>query len=271
MRKYILRFVEKLALTVAAASGLVGFAFGGSSGLLSVPDEIVGQVGFRVWEYRAITDNDVRSQAVDFKDAAQYRPTGKQKTFDIKTEDGETFVRMGENGRNAFSAGVRPVRPFGIRPGGRYTLRFSARCCGGSGMVYLQFLDAKGKNVSDKVLMPKDWKYTPYNTAAYCSCSGVTSNWCEQVLSFLAPQDVCQVLPVVAPWIDGKAKWFDCRSLVLEGSPFQIVREEVRLDARTTAADGSIELIGAAAGEVRRSRCGVFRGLAHQPQRHLAP
>ena len=248
------RIVEKktdrviLAMDIPSVVGLDRSSSGKGNDFLSVPDATIGNIGFRVWEYRSVTNDDVLVQSIDFNDAAQYRPIGKQKVFDTRTESGVTFVRMGENGRSAINAGVRPVRPFSIRSGERYTLRLSARRGGGSGMVYLRFLDANGKNVSDKVSMSVDWTYTPYTLAFYRNCSNISSNWSEQVLSFLAPDGVEQLLPVVAPVSAGKGEWFDCRSLVLEGSPTRIAREEVRLDGREICDDGSIELVSTEAG-----------------------
>ena len=240
---------QKLPSRRLVIGAVMAVAWGGVAEVvdcsLAVPDATVKKVVLRLWELTSVTNAEVRPQSVDFNVASQYRAPTKQQTFSVLNENGTSFLRMDEDGKGAFRNGVRPTRPFDVHAGVRYTLRFFARCTAGSGMVYLQFLDACGANISDKVAVPEKWTYTPWNKAVYCTCRP-QPNWQEQSLPFLVPEGVCQVIPVLAPWIDGKSKNLDFRSPCLDGDPFRTMREEVRFGQRAVAPDESVELTSAA-------------------------
>ena len=214
---------------------------------LAVPDPLVKSVSIAIEEVKSVTNATPRSYSVDFANDAQYRAASAQRHFEKKTEDGKSFVRMGLNGKTAFHGGIRSAAPFAVTPQKLYRLRFWGRAPKGCGMVYLRLLDEKGKNVSDQVLCPKDWTYTPYNIAVYRKCSNAPSKWHEEEMRVLIPDGVHQVLPILATWVDGKAEWYDCRDLVFEEMPRQTVREKIVFNRRETDGDGALVLTSDAA------------------------
>ena len=172
---------------------------------------------------------------------------GEKPVCSVEVPDGRQ--RIGEGKKWGFGAGLKSEKPVPVAVGGSYEFTFSGRVpnLDSTYILYLKMFDAGGHDVTSDVAAPPGWAYSPSSKSFYQMAIRLDAPnaWQEVKRTFVVPDGVSAVRPVVAAW---RGDWVECRSwsLVetkrLRWHELKLVRESVAADGTETLADANAQL-----------------------------